>query len=67
MKQLKCVRKPQTEIPIPISIKRGYTELECPSSASLNNRPTVYDQNQGPNLTGHISLALNSKRRLVVQ
>ena len=51
-----------------ISIKRGYTEFECPSSGSLNNRPiaTIYNQSQGPNPTGNISLVLNFKRRLVV-
>ena len=51
---------------VPISIKRSYTEFEYPSSASLNNRPTIYNQSQGPNTTGNISLALYSKRRLVV-
>ena len=36
------LRKPQTDFQFlfPISIKRGYTEFECPSSASLN---TVID------------------------
>ena len=50
----------------PISIKCGYTEFECPFLASLNNRPTIYNQNQGPNPTGNISLELNSKRWLMV-
>ena len=33
---------------------------------SLKNRTTIYNQNQRPNLTGNISLTLDSKRRLVV-
>ena len=40
--------------------------LECPFSASLNNKTTIYNQSQEPNLTGNILLALNSKRRLMV-
>ena len=35
-------------------------------SASHNNRTTIYNQSQGPNLTGNISLTLDSKRWLVV-
>ena len=50
----------------PISIKGGYTEFECLSSASLNNRTTIYNQSQGPNPTGNILHMLDSKRRLVV-
>ena len=58
--------KPQTDIPIPISIKLDYTEFECLSSASVNNRPIIYNQNKEPNPTGNILLTLNSKRWLVV-
>ena len=57
--------KPTFQFLLPNSIKRGYTEFECPSLALLNNG-TIYNQSQGPNQTGNISLTLDSKRRLVV-
>ena len=56
------------DIPISISflIEEGYMELECPSLASINNRSTIYNQNQETNPTINISLMLDSKRQLVV-
>ena len=54
--------KPRTDIPIPISY---FNQMECMSSASVNNTHRIYNQNQ-PNQTGNISLTLDSKRQLMV-
>ena len=60
--------KPRTDIPIPVSyfIKWDYMQLECMSSASVNNTHRIYNQNQEPNPTGNILLTLDSKRQFVV-
>ena len=47
-------------------INNIYTEFECPSLASLDNRTTIYNKSHGPNPTKNILLMLDSKRQLVV-
>ena len=63
----------------PISIKQGYTMLECPFSTAVNDNtdwnicprfPYTTDlqhtrKNKEPNPTGNVSLTLDTKRRLV--
>ena len=48
-KNYRVLRKPQTDIQFlfQISIKRGYTEFECPFSFFLNNRPTNIQPKSG--------------------
>ena len=43
-----------------------YKGVLMSSSASLNNRPKIYNQSQACNLTGNISLMVDSKRQLMV-
>ena len=54
------------DIPIPISNFNITGLYGVFMSVLSNNRPTIYNQNHGPNLTGNISLTLDSKRWLVV-
>ena len=46
-------RRRTFQLQFPTLIKRDYTELECRSSASVNNSHAIYNQNQEPKPIGN--------------